>query len=175
MQRRDYEKFEMHLIMEYANENLLFWNMCNQMIHSPATSRYELACEILENHIIRKCEDPINLPARLMRPLVKDLISRPPKTAAVIVAKDHVFELMIDSFARFEAKEPPKRMRQSQSVLPDLGMFKVGSLSHSPNQQLWSQSCARRSSFIHCWDFLVATRIEIERKIIFALKGSFCS
>ena len=45
---REFQDFEMHLVMEYANENLTFWIACERFLEKPT---FEFASEIIEGYI----------------------------------------------------------------------------------------------------------------------------
>ena len=67
--------------------------------------------------IVRNCENPINVPNKMLKNLTADLISLPPRTNGVEKAMRHVFEVLKGSYHRFLGKNKMKdfqRKRESR-------------------------------------------------------------
>ena len=101
LRNEEYKNFEQHLILECANENLSFWNLCLKFL---SQADFKVADEIIENHLIKKSESPVNLPDKLRKPLIRSLITKPPSFEKVSEAMDHTFDLMIEPYERFKEK-----------------------------------------------------------------------
>jgi len=117
--------FEMHLVMEYANENLTFWMACERFLVEPS---FEFASDILEGYIVRNCENPINVSKEILTRLTSDLISMPPRTTGVEKAMKHVYEILLGSYDRFSRKNMMRNgQRKRRSIVTSLISTSLGS------------------------------------------------
>ena len=102
----EHDLFEMHLMSEYANENISFYHLCQKLLNKP---NFATSSEILENHLIKNCESLVNLPGSLYKALLSDLISIPIKLESVKKASDHVLAVMAGPYQRYKDKNEYKR------------------------------------------------------------------
>jgi len=122
---KEFQDFELHLIMEYANENLTFWMACERFLEEPT---FEFASEIIEGYIVPNCENPINVPNKMLKNLTADLISLPPKTNGVKKAMRHVFDVLKGGYERFSEKNTMKSVRRNRRsrVLSAISLISTG-------------------------------------------------